>query len=99
MKLAIQHSSQPRIHDSDASSLKFRLPILPWTAAAPRRPVDEALLNRVTVTRLKALLSMQRFEIDTLDVATVKEKRIRDLDKEFQDLNRIVERSKSLDQR
>lgn len=66
---------------------------------APRPPMDQAILTRVTVTRLKALLSMLRFELDTLDVATVREKRLEDLDKAFQDLNRIVERSKSLDQR
>jgi hypothetical protein len=66
---------------------------------APRRPMDEALFNRVTVTRLKALLSMLRFELDTLDLVTVGEKHIKDLDKAFQDLNRIVERSRSMDQR
>jgi hypothetical protein len=66
---------------------------------APRPLMDQAILTRVTVTRLKALLSMLRFELDTLDVATVREKRLEDLDKAFQDLNRIVERSRSLDQR
>jgi hypothetical protein len=65
---------------------------------APRRPMDEALFKRVTVTRLKALLSMQRFELDTLDVATVK-KRTRDLDKAFQDLNRMIARLNGLDKR
>jgi hypothetical protein len=39
---------------------------------APRHTMDRALLSRATVTRLKALLSMLEFEIDTLDVATVK---------------------------
>ena len=53
----------------------------------------------MTVTRLKALLSMLRFQIDTLDMATVREKRLKDLDKAVQDLNRIAERSKSIEQR
>jgi len=65
---------------------------------APRRPMDEALFNRVTVTKLKASLSMLRFELDTLDVATVRQKRLKDLDKAFRDLNHTVQASKSLNQ-
>jgi len=45
------------------------------------------------------LLSMLRFEIDTLDMATVREKRLTDLDRAVQDLNRVAERSKSIKQR
>ena len=66
---------------------------------APQRPPSVELLNRVTVTRLRALLSMLRFEIDTLDMATVREKRLKDLDKAIQDLNRVAERSNSIERR
>lgn len=42
---------------------------------APRPPIDEATLNSVTITKLKAPLAQLRFEIDALDIATVREKR------------------------
>ena len=66
---------------------------------APQPPMSEELLNRVTVTRLKAILSQLRFELDMSDIATVKEKRLTDLDKAVQDLVRMAERSKSIEQR
>jgi hypothetical protein len=66
---------------------------------APQRPLSIELLNRATITKLKALMMQLRFEIETLDIATVRERRVIDLDKAVQDLNRMAERSKSIDHR
>jgi hypothetical protein len=48
---------------------------------------------------VKALLAQLRFEIDTLDIATVRDKRLTDLDRAVQDINRMAERSKSIERR
>jgi hypothetical protein len=61
--------------------------------------MDEALLNRVTVTKLKVLAGQIRFEISRSDIATVREKRLQDLDRSVGDLNRMAERSKTFNQR
>lgn len=66
---------------------------------APHPPMSEELLKRVTVTKLKALLSMLRFELGMSDIATVREKRLEDLDRAVQDINRMAERSKGIEQR
>ena len=66
---------------------------------APRPPMDRALLNRVTITRLRALLSQLEFEIDTLDMVAVREKRLEELDKSVQQLNRMAERANDVNQR
>jgi len=66
---------------------------------APRSPTSDATLNRVTVTKLKALIAQLRFEIDMSGITTVREKRLKDLDRAVQDLNRMAERLNGIDQR
>ena len=56
-------------------------------------------LNEAIITKLKLLLGQLRFEVASLDLTTLRRKRLKDLDKAARQLNRMAQQTEDIEQR
>jgi len=60
---------------------------------------SESTLTEAIITKLELLLGQLRFEIASLDLTTVRRKRLKDLDRAARQLNRMAEQAADIEQR